>query len=165
MIGEGNGTPLQYSWPGKSHGWRSLVGCSPWGRQELDTTERLHFHFSLSCIEEGNGNALQYSCLKNSMNKGAWWATVHGVTKSPTQQHIPDLEEKQIAVLDPCNCGMALNPQCSVSGRDLSVLICLGCCNKLYKLIAQSFSCPSDVCFLICCLGQSQLFFQGASIF
>ena len=42
--------------PGKSHGWRILVGCSPWGRKESDTTEWLHFHFSLSCIGEGNGN-------------------------------------------------------------------------------------------------------------
>ena len=50
--------------PGKSHAWRSLVGCSPWGREELDTTERLHFHFSLSCIGEGNGNPLQCSCLE-----------------------------------------------------------------------------------------------------
>ena len=40
--------------PGKSHGWKSLVGCSPWGHEELDTTERLPFHFSLSCIGEGN---------------------------------------------------------------------------------------------------------------
>ena len=45
--------------PGKSHGRRSLVGCSPWGREESDTTERLHFHFSLACIGEGNGNPLQ----------------------------------------------------------------------------------------------------------
>ena len=44
--------------PGKSHGWRSLVGCSPWGRWGSDTTERLHFHFSHSCIGEGNGNQL-----------------------------------------------------------------------------------------------------------
>ena len=51
--------------PGKSHGRRSLVGCSPWGCEESDTTERLHFHFSLSCIGEGNGNSLQYSCLEN----------------------------------------------------------------------------------------------------
>ena len=51
--------------PGQSHGWRSLEGCSPWGREELDTTERLHFHFSLSCIGEGNGNPLQCSCLEN----------------------------------------------------------------------------------------------------
>ena len=50
--------------PGKSHGWRSLVGCSPWGHKESDMTERLHFHFSLSCIGEGNGNPLQCSCLE-----------------------------------------------------------------------------------------------------
>ena len=70
---------------GKSHGWRSLVGYSPWGHKELDTTERLHFNFSLSHIGEGNGNPLQYSCLENPMDGGAWWATVHGVTKSQTQ--------------------------------------------------------------------------------
>ena len=51
--------------PGKSHGQRSLVGCSPWGHEESDTTERLHFHFSLSCIGEGNGNPPQCSCLEN----------------------------------------------------------------------------------------------------
>ena len=51
--------------PGKPHGWRSLVGCGPRGREELDTTERLHFHFSLSCTGEGNGNPLQCSCLEN----------------------------------------------------------------------------------------------------
>ena len=70
--------------PGKSHGWRSLVGCSPWGRQESDTTERLHFHFSLSCIGEGNGNPLQYSCLDNLRDRGAWWAAIHGVAQSRT---------------------------------------------------------------------------------
>ena len=57
--------------PGKSHGWRSLVGCSPWGREESETTERLHFHFSLSCIGEGNGNTLQRSCLVNPRDGGA----------------------------------------------------------------------------------------------
>ena len=46
--------------PRKPHGWRSLEGCSPWGPEESDTTERLHFHFSLSCIGEGNGNPLQW---------------------------------------------------------------------------------------------------------
>ena len=55
--------------PGKSHGWRSLVGCSPWGREESDTTERLHFDFSLSCIGEGNGNPLQCSCLENPKDR------------------------------------------------------------------------------------------------
>ena len=56
--------------PGKSHGRGSLVGCSPWSREESDTTERLHFHFSLSCIGEGNGNPLQCSCLENPRGGG-----------------------------------------------------------------------------------------------
>ena len=55
--------------PGKSHGWRSLVGCSPWGRWELDMTQWLHFHFSLSCIGEGNGNPLQCSYLEKSIQR------------------------------------------------------------------------------------------------
>ena len=71
--------------PGKSHGRRRLVGCSPCGREESDTTERLHFHFSLSCIGEGNGNPLQYSYLENPRDRGAWWAAIYGVTQSQTQ--------------------------------------------------------------------------------
>ena len=71
--------------PGKSHGRRSLVRCSPWGREESDTTERLHFHFSLSCIGEGNGNPLQCSCLENPRDGGAWWAAIYGVAQSPTR--------------------------------------------------------------------------------
>ena len=71
--------------PGKSHGWRSLVGCSPWCREESDMTERLHFHFSLSCIGEGNGNPLQCSCLENPRDGGAWWGAVYGVAQSRTR--------------------------------------------------------------------------------
>ena len=71
--------------PGKSHGWRSLVGYSPWGHWELDTTERLHFHFSLLCIGEGNGNPLQCSCLENPRDGGAWWAAISGVAQSRTR--------------------------------------------------------------------------------
>ena len=70
--------------PGKSHGRRSLAGCSPWGREESDTTERLHCHFSLSCIGGGNGNPLQCSCLENPRDGGAWWAAIYGVTQSQT---------------------------------------------------------------------------------
>ena len=58
------------------------MGCSPWGCEESDTTERLHFHFSLSCIGEGNGNPLQCSCLENPRVRGAWWAAVSGVAQS-----------------------------------------------------------------------------------
>ena len=68
--------------PGKSHGQRNLVGCSPWGREESDKTERLHVHFSLSCIGEGNGNPLQCSCLENPRDRGIWWASVYGVAQS-----------------------------------------------------------------------------------
>ena len=71
--------------PGKSHGRRSLVGCSPWGRWELDMTQWLHFHFLLSCIGEGNGNPLQCSCLENPRDGGAWWAAVYGVAQSRTR--------------------------------------------------------------------------------
>ena len=71
--------------PGKSHGRRSLVGCSPWGRQESDTTDQLRFHFSLSCIGKGNGNPLQCSCLENPRDEGAWWAAVYGVAQSQTR--------------------------------------------------------------------------------
>ena len=85
-IGEGDGTPLQYSrLENKSHGCRSLVGCSPWGFEESGTTERLHFHFSLSCTGEGNGNPLQCSCLANPRDGGAWWAAVYGVAQSWTR--------------------------------------------------------------------------------
>ena len=70
--------------PGKSHGRRSLVGCSPWGRKESHMTERLHFQFSLSCIGEGNGNPLQCSCLENPRDGGAWWAAISGVAQSRT---------------------------------------------------------------------------------
>ena len=71
--------------PVKSHGWRSLEGCSPWGRCGSDTNERLHFDFSLSCIGEGNGNPLQCSCLKNRRDGGVWWAAICGVAQSQTR--------------------------------------------------------------------------------
>ena len=74
--------PIPVFLPGKSHGRRSLVGCSPWGLEESDMIERLHFHFSLSCIGEGNGNPLQCSCLENPRDGGAWWAAVYGIAQS-----------------------------------------------------------------------------------
>ena len=71
--------------PGKSHGRRSLEGCSPWGRYESDMTERLHFHCSLSCTGEGNGDPLQCSCLENPRDGEAWSAAICGVTQSRTR--------------------------------------------------------------------------------
>ena len=67
--------------PGESQGQGNLVGCYLCSCTESDTTERLHFRFSLSCIGEGNGNPLQCSCLENRRDRGAWWAAVHGIAK------------------------------------------------------------------------------------
>ena len=68
--------------PGGLHsmGLRWDMSCD-----ELDMTERLHFHFSLSCIGEGNRNPLQCSCLENPRDGGAWWAAVYGVARSRTR--------------------------------------------------------------------------------
>ena len=68
------------------------MGCSPWGGRESDTTERLHFNFSLSCSGEGIGNPLQCSCLENPRDGGAWWAAVCGVTK---ESDTPDAPQQQ----------------------------------------------------------------------
>ena len=77
--------PTPALFPGKSHGPRSLVGYSPWGCKESDTTKRLHFHVSLSCIGEGDGSPLQRSCLENPRDRGAWWAAVSGLAQSRTR--------------------------------------------------------------------------------
>ena len=91
--------------PGKSHGQRSLVGCSPWGCKESDTTERLHFHFSLSCIGEGNGNPLQCSCLENPRDRRAWWAAVYRVTQSRTQlKQLSSSSSKTLTLDQPTIC-------------------------------------------------------------
>ena len=78
-------TPHSSTLAWKTSGRRSLEGYSPWGRWGSNTTERLHFHFSLSCTGEGNGNPLQYSCLENLRDGGAWWAAGYGVAQSRTR--------------------------------------------------------------------------------
>ena len=83
-IGEGNGTPLQYSCledPMDGRAWWAAVHGVARSRTRLND----HFHFSLSCMGEGNGNPLQCSCLENPRDRGAWQAAVYGVTQSQTQ--------------------------------------------------------------------------------
>src|SRR5574341_1197084 len=77
--------PTSVFLPGESQGPGSLVGCRPWGLEKSDMTERLHFHFSLSCIGEGNGDPLRCSCLENPRDGGAWRAAVYGVAQSRTR--------------------------------------------------------------------------------
>ena len=72
--------------------FRSSVHSPLWSEEHshshpccLHMTERLHFHFSLSCIGEGNGNPLQCSCLENPRDGGAWWAAIYGVAQNQTR--------------------------------------------------------------------------------
>ena len=97
VLGSGK-TPWRNKWqptpellPGEYQGRKSLVGCNPWGREESDTTKRLPFHFSLSCIGEGNGNPLQCSCLENPRDRGSLvgcrlWGRTESDTTEATQQ-------------------------------------------------------------------------------
>ena len=84
-LGEGNGTPLQYSClenPMDGGAWKATVHGVAEGRTQLsDFTFTFHFH----ALEKGNGTPLQCSCLKNLRDGGAWWAAVYGVTQSRTR--------------------------------------------------------------------------------
>ena len=106
--------------PGKSRGWRSLVGYSPWGRKESDTTEQLHFHFSLSCIGEGNGNLLQGSCLENPRDGGAWWAAIFGVAQGWTRLKRLS-SSSSIGYLWAEKQGFHVSSLCSQENRNLSI--------------------------------------------
>ena len=90
---------------GKSHEQRSLVGCSQWGCYESDTTERLPFHFSLSCIGEQNGNPLQCSCLENPRDSRAWWAAIYVVAQSRTWlKRLSSSRSRNQCEVDPAEC-------------------------------------------------------------
>ena len=111
------------------------MGCSPWGREESDMTEQLHFHFSLPCIGEGNGNPLQCSCLEDPRDRGAWWAAVYGVAQSRTR--LKRLSSSKITADGDCSheikrcllLGMKFmtNPDSILKSRDitLSTKVCL----------------------------------------
>ena len=107
--------------PGESQGRGSLVGCRLWGHTESDTTERLHYHFSLYCIGEGNGNPLQCSCLENPRDGGAWWAAVYGVTQSRTR--LKRLSSRSSSSRSQ-GCGQSLNSDlCHIFWPEFSVFL------------------------------------------
>ena len=84
------------------------------GSLESDTTERLHFHFPLSCIGEGNGNPLQCSCLENPRDGGAWWAAVYGVAQSRTRLKRHSSSSR---VKNALNTGRSVRPVPGPGGR------------------------------------------------
>ena len=147
--------------PGKSHGRRSLVGCSPWGREESDTTEQLPFHFSLSCIGEGNGNPLQCSCLENPRDWEPDGLPIYGVAQSRTQlkrlssssssklpykifkYHASNLDwwlvSYMILYMFQCHFPKSSHPlPLPQSPKDCSIRQCLFCC-LAYRVIISIF--------------------------
>ena len=116
--------------PGKSHGWRSPVGCSPWGHEESDMTERLHFHFSLSCMGEGNGNPLQCSCLENPRDGGC---RLWGHTESDTAEATQQQQQQQQQLIQPSTSHDVLSIQIKQTGwQQTAVLLSQSWTNQLF---------------------------------
>jgi len=136
--GEGNGNPLQYSCLGKSHGPRNLVGYSPWGHRELDTTERLQFtslHFRWGVLHRvllvvgwclGRPTWLARSCIQ--MVSFVWVFTIwysHGVTKSQTQ--LSDFTTTRISSLKVSQCSHSKGSGLDLwSGTKIPQVVCYG---------------------------------------
>ena len=138
----------------KSHGRRSLVGCSPWGREEVDTTERLYLHFSLSCIGEGNGNPLQCSCLENPRDGGAWWASIYGVAQSQTR-----LKRLSSSSSNPLFCYRS-PPSSSYSEHNGFLWVTLTCQTSFFGALAPAIPFQWDVLFPDHCVVGALLSFR-----
>ena len=148
-------TPWRTQWhptpvllPGKPHGQRSLVGCSPWGRWESDMTERFHFHFSLSCIGEGNGNPLQCSCLENPRDGGAWWAAVYGVAQSRTwlkrlSSSSSSVTPKSVLIVSMVTCHQLIALS-SASRKTLSTVLSPILLQKTLQITSYPQKAPQD---------------------
>ena len=137
---------------GKSHGRRSLVGCSPWDCEESDTTERLDFHFSLPCTEVGNDNPLQCSYLENPRDGRAWWAAVSGIAQSLGSHRVGHDWSDLAAAATGCFCP-----------RFLSLNVIKSC--RFLVILRTDFSTPElseclsiFSCFMVSCLRFKFLF-------
>ena len=130
--------------PENSHGLRSLVGCSPWGRYESDTTERLHFHFSRSCIGEGNGNPLQHSCLVGCR----LWGRTESDTTEATQQQLL-YSDFCLFVCSSCYAIKRQNKCCDIL-KQVSLCSCVFGRQrwKILKYVSQAVLHNATMCFL-----------------
>ena len=143
--------------PGESHGWRSLVGCSPWGCKESDMTERLHFHFSLSCIGEGNGNPLQCSAWTGepgglpsmgSHRVGHDWCDSAAAAAAALSEQVPLSCLTMVECLE-AHCPRKSNTESRNGEKPETVIICRlflkkkvkVICRQLWKLIGNSMNC------------------------
>ena len=142
--------------PGKSHGWRSLVGCSPWGLEESDTTEQLHFHFSLSFIGEGNGNPLQCSCLENPRDGGALWAAISGIAQSWTWlERFSSSSSSSLCVAESLAVLLKLSPHCSLAVLQYKI--------SIFKKLFSSLGNLSHIYFFILVYQKVRSFFPKYS--
>ena len=92
----------------------------------MNTTERFHFHFPLSCTGEGNGNPLQCSCLENPRDGGAWWAAVYGVPQSQTR--LKQLSSNSSSSNEQCegkqrNTEFSVETQVKTKSRSCNILL------------------------------------------
>ena len=137
--------------PGVGDGQVSLACCRSWGHKDSNTTERLHFHLSLSCIGEGNGNPLQCSWLENPRDQGGWWAAVYGVAQSRTRlKRLSSSSSSSIVYLYPSLSFLSLS---TVQLSDSAISDSLG----PHGLQHSRLSCPSPTpgaCSNSCALSQ-----------
>ena len=107
------------------------------GSLESDTTERLNFHFSLSCIGEGNGNLLQCSCLENPRDGGAWWAAIYG---SQSRTRLKRLSSSNGFLLE-----LILRPSCRVTlNLKLDILVKVLTLTLFWNLLSVALSWPQN---------------------
>ena len=138
------------------NGYMCVSGLhSPWGLEESDTTEQLHFHFSLSFIGEGNGNPLQCSCLENPRVGGAWWAAIYGVAQSRTRLKRLSSSSSSLCVVESLAVLLKLSPHCSLAVLQYKI--------SIFKKLFSSLGNLSHIYFFILVYQKVRSFFPKYS--